>query len=480
MVTTKGVDTSPALPVVGRVLVIDDHPAARQSMVEVLRCAGHQVSACSSAVEALRLIERETFDCILTDLKMPGMSGLELILQLEKRGYPAPVVMITGHATIQTAVEAMRHGAFDYIEKPFSADQLERLVEAAIRQKRTLGGETTGPPGVAAPQLVGSSPAMQAVRRQIAQIARTSETVLICGETGTGKEVVAREIHTQSPRRRGPFVSVNCPALSASLMESELFGHEKGAFTGADSQRIGRFELANGGSLLLDEVTEIDLGLQAKLLRVLQERTFERVGSSRSITVDVRVLATTNRNLEEEIAAGRFRQDLYYRLAVMVLWIPPLRERKEDIPELAEHFRMRVSQRLGREVPPLASEVVALFMEHDWPGNVRELENVITRLGVLSDSGPVPVEQIRRWLIPSPKLSGSELPAGIPVGMSLEEMERRLIEATLEHYGGHRAKTAKVLGIGVRTLTDKLRRYGYAPREKSFHRAGAEKRLIGS
>lgn len=476
-VTDPNTATRP--PVVGRVLVIDDHPAARQSMVEVLRGAGHQVASCSSAAEALRLIEREMFDCILTDLKMPGMSGLELILQLEKRGYPAQVVMITGHATIQTAVEAMRHGAFDYVEKPFSADQLERLVEAAIRQRRTLGGEGS-PGGMAPPQLVGSSPAMHMVRRQIAQVARTAETVLICGETGTGKEVVAREIHWQSPRRRGPFVSVNCPALSASLMESELFGHEKGAFTGADSQRLGRFELANGGSLLLDEVTEIDLGLQAKLLRVLQERTFERVGSSRPITVDVRVLATTNRNLEEEIAAGRFRQDLYYRLAVMVLWIPPLRERKEDIPELAEHFRMRVSQRLGREVPPLEPEALQLFMEHDWPGNVRELENVITRLGILSDSGPVPVDQIRRWLIPGPKASGSELPAGIPVGMSLEEMERRLIEATLEHFGGHRAKTAKALGIGVRTLTDKLRRYGYAPREKSFQRAGTENRLLSS
>ena len=458
----------------GRVLVVDDHAQARQSMVEVLRCAGHQVHACSSGAEALRLIEREIFDCILTDLKMPGISGLDLILQLEKRGYPGRVIMITGHATIQTAVEAIRHGAFDYIEKPFTADQLERLVAAAIRHRHAWGVRGGSEAAAGPPQLVGSSPAMQAVRKQIAQIAPTAETVLICGETGTGKELVAREIHLQSPRRNGPFVSVNCPALSAQLMESELFGHEKGAFTGADSLRIGRFELASGGSILLDEVTEIEPALQAKLLRVLQERAFERVGSSKTIFVDVRILATTNRNLEEEVAAGRFRQDLYYRLAVVPLWLPPLRERREDIPELVEYFRKRASSRLGREVAPLPESVLQLFMEHDWPGNVRELENVITRISILSENRTIGVDEVRRWLIPSSRASEAELPPGIPVGTSLEEMERRLIEATLEHFGGHRAKTAKALGIGVRTLTEKLRRYGYAPRERPFQKSHGE------
>ncbi len=480
MVTVKEQDRSHGGTHAARVLIVDDHPSARQSMAEVLRAAGYEVTACASAVEALRLTEKELFHCILTDLKMPGMSGLDLIVQLEKRRYPAQVVMITGHATIQTAVEAMRHGAFDYIEKPFTADQLERLVEAAVRQSRAATQEGGEGCAFAAPQLVGSSAGMQALRRQIAQIAPTPVTVLICGETGTGKELVAREIHRQSPRRFRPFISVNCPALSASLMESELFGHEKGAFTGADTLRIGRFEMAQGGTLLLDEVTEIDLGLQAKLLRTLQERTVERVGSNRPIFVDVRVLATTNRNVEEEVAAGRFRQDLYFRLAVIVLWLPPLRQRREDIPELVEYFRQRVSQRLGREVPPLAPAVLEQFMEHDWPGNVRELENVITRIGVLSDSGPVRVDQVRRWLIPSGQGTTSELPPGIPVGMSLEEMERRLIEATLEHFDGHRAKTAKALGIGVRTLTEKLRRYGYAPREKSFHRTAGERQILSS
>jgi DNA-binding NtrC family response regulator len=471
MVTTKQEQAGKANPEAARVLVVDDHAQARQSMVEVLRCAGYQVAACSSAAEALHLVEREVFDCILTDLKMPGMSGLDLVIHLEKRGYPGKVVMVTGHATIQTAVEAMRHGAFDYIEKPFTADQLEQLVEAAVRHRRALGAGPRSSHSLQPPELIGASPAMQAVRGQIARIAPTAETVLICGETGTGKELVAREIHFLSPRRHGPFISVNCPALSAQLMESELFGHEKGAFTGADSQRLGRFELAHGGTLLLDEITEIDLPLQAKLLRVLQERSFERVGSSRTLQVDVRVLATTNRRLEEEVAAGRFRPDLYYRLAVVVLWLPPLRERREDIPALAEHFRRRASNRLGREVPELLPEVLQLLLEHDWPGNVRELENVITRIAVLSENRSVRADEVRRWLIPSGRTPSAEVPAGIPVGLSLAEMERRLIEATLQHFGGHREKTAKALGIGVRTLTDKLRRYGYAPRERSFQRS---------
>ncbi len=455
----------------GKVLVVDDHAQARESMAEVLRAAGHTVHCCSSAAEALQRIEQDHYECILTDLKMPGMSGVELVIQLSKRRYPASAVMITAHASVSTAVEAMRHGAFDYIEKPFDADQLERLVAEAIRHRRMLFGVTGG--GTfqpAAPRLVGSSPLMQQLRQQIEQIAATSETVLICGETGTGKELVAREIHAQSPRRHAPLVSVNCPALSAQLMESELFGHERGAFTGAESTRIGRFEMAHGGSILLDEVTEIEPPLQAKLLRVLQERTFERVGSSRSIHVDVRVLATTNRNLEQEVTEGRFRQDLYYRLAVVPIHVPPLRERRQDIPDLAEYFLARAAERLGRPTPPLDANVIKLLMEHDWPGNVRELENVITRISVLSEDGSITPEHLRRWL--TPPSSRSKLPQepDIPVGMSLEEMERKLIEATLEHYGGHRARTAQALGIGIRTLTAKLRQYGYAPREKSFVR----------
>jgi len=459
----------------GRVLVVDDHLQARESMADVLRRAGHQVDCCSSAAEAIQVVQQEDFECIVTDLKMPGMNGVEFILQLERRQYGAQVVMVTAHASVLTAVEAMRHGAFDYIEKPFGVDQLEQLVDQAVRHGRLVNRKRVfdgGPEHPETPTMVGSSPPMEALRQRIARIAPTPETVLIQGETGTGKELVAREVHLSSGRCEGPLVSLNCPVLSAHLMESELFGHERGAFTGADASRTGRFELADGGSILLDEVTEIDLGLQAKLLRVLQEKSFERVGSCETVRVDVRVLATTNRDLEAQVAEGRFRHDLYYRLAVVPLSVPPLRDRREDIPTLIEHFLGRCAGRLQREPCTLDTGAIDLLVNHDWPGNVRELENIITRASVLGTGGPVTAEQLARWLLAASRDASSTRSAEVEVGLSLEEMERKLIEATLQRYGGHRAKTAKALGIGVRTLTGKLRQYGYAPREKSFSRAG--------
>jgi len=459
----------------GRVLVVDDHRQSRESIADVLRRAGHQVACSSCAAEALQVIERESFDCIVTDLKMPGMNGVEFIVQLEHRHYGAQIVMVTAHASVTTAVEAMRHGAFDYIEKPFDIDQLEQLVARAIRQRRLLRGpaidDANGEPGEPT-IMVGSSQPMLVLRQKIAQVAPTTETVLIIGESGTGKELVAKSVHAASARRNGPLVSLNCPALSAHLMESELFGHERGAFTGADAPRTGRFETADGGSILLDEVTEIDLTLQAKLLRVLQEKTFERVGSSQTRKVNVRVLATTNRELHAEVAAGRFRQDLYYRLAVVPLHVPPLRERREDVPELIEYFLQRCADRLGRAPCELASGAMDLLLHYSWPGNVRELENVITRVSVLGDGKTVTADELRRWLLAGNERPGDSVATDLPVGMSLEEMERKLIEATLEQYGGHRAKTAKALGSGVRSLTGKLRQYGYAPRERSFSKAG--------
>lgn len=461
----------------GRVLVVDDHASARESMSFVLRQSGHEVECCSSAIEALGLIDKQRFDCIVTDLMMPGMSGIDFIIQLEQRRYTAQVVMVTAHATVGTAVEAMRHGAFDYIEKPFNVDQLEQLIAQAIRHGRLLDGQrqaasATGA-GCEPSPMIGSSGPMQLLWQRIAQVAPTPETVLITGESGTGKELVARAIHAQSNRRNGPMVSLNCPVLSAQLMESELFGHRRGAFTGADADRVGRFELAAGGSILLDEVTEIDLNLQAKLLRVLQERQFERVGSSETIEVDVRVIATTNRDLQDEVVAERFRQDLYYRLAVVPLHVPPLRERVDDIPELVDYFLDRSAMRLGREPCSLASDAMELLAEYHWPGNVRELENLITRVSVLTAGTKVDADQVRRWLQAGPRVAESPpSDAVIPIGLSLQETERQLIEATLERFDGHRAKTAEALGIGVRTLSAKLKQYGYAPRTKTFLRAG--------
>jgi transcriptional regulator with GAF, ATPase, and Fis domain len=316
--------------------------------------------------------------------------------------------------------------------------------------------------------MIGSSPVMQALRTRILQVGPTSETVLITGESGTGKELVARAIHAASHRHAAALVSLNCPVLSAQLMESELFGHEKGAFTGADAPRTGRFEAAHGGTILLDEVTEIDLSLQAKLLRVLQEKSFERVGSCKTIHVDVRVLATTNRDLQEEVGGGRFREDLYFRLAVLPLTVPPLRERRGDVLELAAYFFKRSARRLQRETCSLDPAAEQLLVDYHWPGNVRELENIITRASVLTTTDRVTADELRRWLIDAPEDEQPRQPSSVPVGISLEEMERRLIEATLDHYGGHRARTAKALGIGIRTLSGKLRQYGYAPREKSY------------
>ena len=453
----------------GRVLVVDDHAQARESIADVLRHAGHKVHCLASAIEALNIVEDENFDVIITDLQMPGMNGLEFIRNLERRRHGAQIVMITAHASVASAVEAMRRGAFDYIEKPFDVDQLEQLVSRAMRHGRMLDqGDIKPDADAGGPTMIGGSEPMRSLRTRIAQVAPTSETVLITGESGTGKELVAQAVHAASLREQQSLVSLNCPVLSAHLMESELFGHERGAFTGADTRRTGRFELAHCGTILLDEITEIDLGLQAKLLRVLQERRFERVGSSQTIDVDVRVLATTNRDLRAEIVAGRFREDLFFRLNVVPLSVPPLRDRQEDVPVLAQHFLLQTARRLGKdscELEPAANE---LLLEYHWPGNVRELENLMTRASVLNLGLPIAADELRPWLIAAPGVVPAPEQAAAPVGVNLREMERQLIEATLERFNGHRAQTAQALGIGIRTLSGKLKEYGYAPRTKNF------------
>ena len=461
-----GVD-APEKPLV---FVVDDHAAARRSMAETLTEAGYHVRAFASADAALRQVGSSRPDLILTDLQMPGMDGLELLRALGKRGADIQVVVVTAHGTIHTAVEAMRLGAFDFIEKPFEVAELEGVVRRALTQerlvrippKRPVSSGDGGEAGADEPLLLGESPAMQRLRRQIARLAAVDETVLILGESGTGKERVARAIHVQSRRFAGPLVGLNCPALSPQLMESELFGHERGAFTGAETRRIGRFELAHGGTLLLDEVTEIPVTLQAKLLRVLQEQVFERVGSSTSIEVDVRVVATSNRNMEKAVAEGTFREDLYFRLAVLPVLVPPLRARLDDVPLLARHFLSVAAGRLGRDPIEITPDALDCLMSYSWPGNVRQLENLMKRAAVLLEGDQLTADGLRTWLAEFP--AASRPAEGVEAGMSLRDMERRLVEATLERFGGHREKTARALGIGVRTLCNKLRQYGYPPR----------------
>jgi len=474
--------STPSIPeLIGRVLVVDDNARARQSMVDVLAAAGHEVVASASAVEALKVVEKTAFDVIITDLQMPGMDGLTFIRTLAERKVESQIVMVTAFASVTSAVEAMRYGAFDYIEKPFDVEQLETLVARALRHGEKVGRRSCVPPAVPAWEgiMVGRSSAMQLLRQRIAQAAPTDETVLITGESGTGKELVARCLHAASNRSGRAFVGLNCPALSPQLMESELFGHERGAFTSADAPRVGRFELAEGGTILLDEITEIDLPLQAKLLRVLQERMYERVGASQSRHADVRVVATTNRDLASEVAAGRFRQDLFFRIAVVPIAVPPLRERLADVPLLAEHFAAATAGRLGRSPCELGPDAIDLLCHYHWPGNVRELENLVTRASVLAAGKRLIADDLRLWLIDptgscsptcGPPLTTQPTNA-ITAGVRLEDMERRLIEATLEHFGGHRARAAQALGIGIRTLTNKLRQYGYAPRARTFGKA---------
>ena len=445
----------------GRVLVVDDLLQVREAIAANLQAIGYDAVALPSAIAALERLEHESFDVVLTDLQMPGMDGLEFIRRIQKRQFGVQVAVITAYADVDSAVEAMRHGAFDYVKKPFSAEQLEQLVAAAMAHGRRLDQASSidrGKPGD--PVLIGTSPAMQALRQRIAQVAPTPEPVLITGESGTGKEVVARCIHAQSNRAAAPFIQLNCAALPEQLAESELFGHRPGAFTGAATARTGYFEVANTGTIQLDEISETPIALQAKLLRVLQEQAFQRVGSSETIQVDVRVLATSNRDLPAEVCEGRFREDLYFRLNVLPMVVPPLRDRREDIPELLDHFLAQTAARLGKPKCELTAGALDLLQTYHWPGNVRELQNIVRGASVLNRGEPIGPDELKPWLMGTP--GREEQPTvNVAAGVSLRQMERQLIEATLKAFGGHREKTAKALGIGLRTLTGKLKDYGY-------------------
>jgi DNA-binding NtrC family response regulator len=444
-----------------RILVVDDQDMMRDSLVATLKRQEHEVTACSDAQAAMARLGQGRFDLLITDLKMPRTTGIELLAEAKKLRPDLPVVLMTAFASVHTAVEAMKMGAYDYIQKPFDGEQIKLLVDRALEHGRLrLENQAfRSMTEIFAPMpLIGNSAAMEEVRRKIELLARSNATILIRGESGSGKEVVARAIHQASGRRERPMLAVNCAALSENLLESELFGHEKGAFTGADKLRRGRFELADGGTLLLDEISEIAPSLQAKLLRVLQENSFERVGSSMTQVVDVRVIATTNRNLEAAVDEGKFRPDLFYRLNVVPVEIPPLRRRTDDIADLARHFLSVSSKREKTPFRHIEPEALRLLQRYHWPGNVRELQNIIERAGVLeSEPGVIRAETIEPWLRSRPAVAAAA--AGGLAGMPLAEIEKQVILSTLEQFKGHRVRTATALGIGVRTLGMKLKRW---------------------
>ena len=448
-----------------RILVVDDDSYVRGATEEILIRKGYDVETASEARAALERLEKGEYDLLLSDIKMPGMGGLELLEQVKSRWPEMHVILMTAYGTVEDAVEAMRKGAYDYIEKgsESTTSETEIVVERAlrfqetVRENRRLRSELQDRysfSGVSG--MIGNSQGMEQVVDLIGTVADSRATVLVTGESGTGKELVARALHYNSCRGNGPFIRLNCAALPKDLMESELFGHEKGAFTGAIRQTRGRFEMADGGTLLLDEISEIDLSLQAKLLRVLQEREFERIGSTRTIAVDVRIVATTNRELVKEVEEGNFREDLFYRLNVIEISLPPLRDRKEDIAALARHFVQRFNDDNGKRIEGISEEALELLMQYDWPGNVRELENQIERAVVVSrrpmlDLADFPKKSDRG----GPRREGENL----QVGLTVREMERRLIMGTLEAFGGNRTDAAAQLGISTRTLRNKLHEY---------------------
>lgn len=443
------------------ICVVDDKEILRDSLSAALEREDHTVTTFADPVEALRVIKTGRFDLVLSDLKMPRMDGLTLTREIRSAECDVPIIVMTAYASVTTAVDAMKLGACDYIQKPFEADTVTVLVERALEHARLRRENEALRASVddlsRRKQMIGTGSAMVSLRDQLDKVAASSATVLINGESGTGKELVASYIHKVSPRADRPMLCLNCAALSASLLESELFGHERGAFTGADRVRKGRFELASGGTLLLDEVSEMALPLQAKLLRVLQENEFERVGSSVTRRVDVRVIATTNRDLAEWVARKRFRDDLFYRLNVLPVTVPPLRDRAEDILELAEYFLKQCAAREGAKKLEITKAAAAQMKEYNWPGNVRELENLCRRAATLCTGDTLTTELIAPWLsTATPALGGL---GTLRDGRMLEDMERSLIERTLARFNGHRAKTAKALGMGVRTLGMKLKQW---------------------
>jgi DNA-binding NtrC family response regulator len=446
-----------------RVAILDDEQRMVDIIAMVLRREGYDVSPFATPSAALAALETQPFDLLLTDLKMPGQSGLDVLQRARELHPELPVILITAHATVSTAIDAMRAGAFDYVEKPFDNTELKTLVRRALdvtrlsRENRYLRAELASQHSLDA--IVAESPALCDVLDLVRRAARSPSTVLVTGESGTGKELIARAVHYHSDRVGGPFVAVNCKALAEGVLESELFGHEKGAFTGADRARRGLFERAERGTLLLDEIGETTPEFQSKLLRVVQERRVQPVGASDERPIDVRIVAATNRDLRAEVAAGRFREDLYFRLAVIPIHLPALRERPEDILPLARHFLASWNRRLGRDVAELGDEVERRLKAHPWPGNVRELENAIERGVVLASGDRIDQDDLLLDEPPDPQRDDAR-PGDLQAFLDAAARER--IEAALSASGGKRVEAARQLGIDRTTLYRLMRRHGIA------------------
>ena len=451
------------------VLVVDDELNQRSALAAMLEAWGYRAETAADGAEALDKLREFDAAAIVTDLMMPGMDGAELLKRLREQGNAPPAIVLTAFGNMETAIRMVHDlGAFWFLEKPLQTGALRLLLERAVAQRRLAEyserlERQLSSQGVLG-ELVGASAPMREIFSLIRQVAPTTATVLITGEGGTGKELAARALHQLSPRRDGPFVAVNCAAMPETLIESELFGHEKGAFTGAVERRRGCFELAHGGTLLLDEIGEMPLATQAKLLRVLEERRVRRLGGSKEIEVDVRVLGASNRRLEEEVRAGRFREDLYFRLHVFEIRMPPLRERLEDLPLLCEAMIRELNQRHQCQVAGVSPEALALLRQQSWPGNVRELRNALERAVILAGSGMLGRQHFAGLAPAAREPAGSAAPAPdeirLRIGTTVDEAERALIEATLRYTGNNRTRAAAILGISQKTLFNKLREYG--------------------
>jgi two-component system nitrogen regulation response regulator NtrX len=450
------------LPRKAHLLLVDDDPNTLASLSRAFRLAGHEATVCDNAGRALELLRTETFDLILSDVVMPGKSGLELLEDLKKNGVKTPIVLISGQANIEMAVRATKLGALDFLEKPLSTEKLLVTVENALRLTRLEDENRELRRRLGKHELIGSGPAMQKLQAQIERVAASETRVCILGETGTGKELVARAIHEKSPRHENAFVTLNCAAVPAELIESELFGHEKGAFTGAAAKHLGKFEQAESGTLFLDEIGDMPLAMQAKLLRVLEEGEVERVGGDKPIRVNVRVLVATHRNLEELVKQNAFRRDLFHRVYVFPLALPALRERPEDFPALVEHFARQVAAQNGWKEKIFAEEPIAELRRYGWPGNVRELRNVVERLVLLAGDGPVTAADVRLVLPASSGLGekGGAADSSGTLAERTEAFEREVLLGEIRRHNFHMTNVARALGLERSHLYKKCQQLG--------------------